>query len=274
MLFKQAPSCLIATIALFAASSQSAHAVATATASISVVSWTLTDLNLADGITPSLTFTGAGTQSYVYLVGTSSAINQYVPGAYQPTSASGSNVYGSGAASTSANGGQATMTLKGSTALGTSVSEQAYAYPNFSNFTLSANTLVSFTAAYSVAASTTVGYLNGNSESAQAYTTLSMNLSSSSGSDSNTASSSVFANQTYIPGTGLYTGASFSRSGTMELLVANRSSAAATGSFYSYASVYGSTSLASPVPETSRGSLLALGLAALAVGRRRLSRPV
>jgi hypothetical protein len=270
---KHVPSCLLAAAGLFAASTLPAHAVATATASISVVSWTLTDLNLSDGITPSLTFSGAGSQSYLYLVGASNSISQYLPGAYQTTAASGSNVYGSGSASTSANGGQATVTLKGSTALGTSVNEQAYAYPSISNFTLSANTLVSFTAAYSVAASTTVGYLNGNSESAQAYTYLSMNLSSSSGSDSNTASSGVFANQTYIPSTGLYTGASFTRSGTMELLIANRNSAAATGSFYSYAAVYGSSSLASPVPEATSGSLLTLGLAALALGRRRLSRP-
>ena len=270
---KPATAYLIAASVLYAVALPSAHAVATATANMSVVSWTLTDLNLADGITPALVLSSTFSYSSTNLVGYANSPFQNIPGSYQPTSASGSNLYGSGSANTSATGAQTSVILKGSTALGTQVFQQAVAYPIFGNFTLSANTLVSFTVPYALATNTTVGQLDANSESAQAAANFQLNVSSVNGSSNFSANASTYASSTYIPSTGLYTGASSSRNGTLELLFANRSNSDVTGNFYAYAQAYIYSSLASPVPEATTGSLMALGLAALAFGRRSFSRP-
>ena len=258
-------ACLVATPA--------AQAATTATATIGTTSWTFTDLNLGDGITPSISFTSPSSQSFGQLPGASTSLSQYMPGAYAVTSVSGSNSFGSLSVSTGPTGGTASGTLSGSAVNGTQLNTSVYAYPFIQSFTLSPNTMISFLVPYSLAASTTLGQVGNNYESGQAFAYFQLYTNSGGGSSSSFyAQRSLYAGSTYVPATQTFTGQSLNDSGTVELIYANRTAAPVTGSVYAVAWAYNSSTIAA-VPESSALSLMVAGLAAVGfVARRRQRR--
>lgn len=263
---------LLAATALLAAGLPTAHATATATASSTPITWTLTDLDLTDGITPSfLTVTmGSYSQSYASAAASVNGVSQSLPGNYVATTASSTSAYGSASAGTLSTGAQATAQIKGSVVAGTQISSTAQASPFFVNFTLSPHTLIILSMQANLSSATTVGYNGVNQESSQAYSSI---YASTTDNATYQSTRSVNASYLYIS-PGVYTGQTATNNGTVQLSFANTSNVPLTGYVQSYSYAYASSSIAAAVPENGALPLMGAGLCALAllVRRRRATR--
>lgn len=262
-----APSTLLvvaAAAALLTAASPAA-AVATASGTISSVSWTLIDLDLGDGITPMVTFTDQSSSVYAQ-AGTGSSL--WVPDLTTPLSVSDASAGRSAWAWTdglgSGSAGASSQNL---------MSAYAYAYPFSANFTLTPWTAIVWTASFSGTANTTIGHDGTNSEYASAYAYLQTSISQADGGESHYAYRRAYASYEWD---GIqYIGQSMSFDGSFSTSFANLTGASVSGWTYAYASA--SAVGLPPIPEPTTTALMLAGLASVgfiaARRRRRESRP-
>jgi hypothetical protein len=260
----------LAISALGLVASGGAAAKATATASIGAYTITFFDLNLTDTVSPSLSW-ATGSQSSQSSTNSSfaSGTNQYLNGAYLPTSASLSGTLGSATASTGAFFGNASATLLGSTANGASSNIQGYAYEVSSgSVTIAPWTGVTITAPFTATAVTTIGLVGSNSEYAQGYGYITLQVPQAGGGyNVSYGYQSAYASYTYNS-SNVAVPVSSSFNGTVTMTFANLSGTAITNAYFSmYAAATASSSIAA-VPEPGPVALLLAGLAGLALVKR------
>lgn len=278
------------------AAAASANATSFASASIGPIQVQLIDLNPLDGVTSTITFgSGISTYNYGYTYSNNGADVSNSP------SLSGSGSVNANTANASISqsfiGGTASS-LQGATvstsgqASGSSTGAQSYYYgyitaPNYSSFTLSANTAVVFSALGTASAQTTVGYdaVNYRYEYASSNVSLGVNgtgpignTGNQSSSDSLSSSASHTYQSSYDPVTGAWTGYTYvgqqaSNSSVLSVSFMNFSSGDKSGTIYAQAYVNGYSNIAAAVPEPETYAMLLAGLGVIgAVARRRRAR--
>lgn len=245
-----------------------AHAAASASASIGTVSITLIDLDPLDGIAPSLTFSGESSQSSGYVGDPYAYDFMSASGFYTPTSALASSTTGWSSGSTSANGATSSTMLYGSTASGVYNYSNSSGY-SYGQFTVTPWTLVILTTSYDVEAMTTIGTDGVNYESSQGGAQLEMNIAGQDGWEYHLISRYVSASHMW-DGIG-YVPTSDAASGQMTLSVANVAETEVSGSFYAYAYTSAGSSIAA-VPEPGTYAMLLAGLAGIGTMVRRRRR--
>lgn len=277
------------------AAAASANATSFASASLGPIQIQLIDLNPTDGVTASITFgSGVSSSSYGYTYdgnGQSQSL-PYIGGNYGVSTAStattSTSVAFTGGTASSIQGATLSVTSQAS---GLANGGQGYYYgyltaPNYTQFTLSANTAVVFSALGSTSASTTVGVDVTTGHSEYAYSSLYLTVSGSaplsnsgsqSSSDSLSAYASAIGQQTFDPATNQYvysyTGAQDSKNALLSASFMNMTSANKQGSIYAQAYNYGYSSIAAAVPEPETYAMLLAGLGVIgAVARRRRAR--
>lgn len=275
-----------------------AFAASSASASLSNITFTLYDLNPADGVNPLLTFNG-GVGTYGSYVSAGASESDTISGGDSATQTkTGAQFTTSRTASVSTDSSSATASVVGSgqssisgttptSVFLTSVSASGQATPpagagsaDFSatamspqswstNFTLSNNTLLLVTMSASTSAGITIGYdgVNGITEWANASASVSLTGAGASGTGSQNAydntSSSVYGYWNYGP-------ASASDSRLMAVSFSNVSGADLGGTFSLNAGVSGFSQSAVPVPEPETYAMMLAGLGALGfISRRR-----
>lgn len=244
-----------------------AHAAASASASIGTVSITLIDLDPLDGIAPSLTFFDGVSQSSGYVSDPYASDYTSAAGFNTPTSALASSATGWASGSTSPNGATSSTMLYGATADGVYNNANGYG-GSYGQFTLTPWTLVILTTSYDVEAMTTIGTDGVNYESSTAGAHLEMNIAVDDGWEYHytyryASASYMWDGMGYVP-------TSDAGSGQLTLSVANVADTEVSGNFYSNASTYAYSYIAA-VPEPSTYAMLLAGLAGIgaAVRRRR-----
>ncbi|WP_144006795.1 hypothetical protein, partial [Pelomonas sp. KK5] len=234
-----------------------------ASATLGNVHITLTDLDKRDGITPSLTI-NFGSQPYL-----NGAVGSYGPEFLQDGYAhlgrnAGSTVTDSiqaAFASSSATmvgadtvAGIFSMAVAGSAGSGRGIGSGEFgalaANYTSSSFTLSANTAITITVDAVMQVQTTLGYdpVSGSAEHASSHVQMYFDGLDPSGNELfDEAYQALYVDATLDPSGG-FTGASQGWSGTLSITLANTSSQAIDGTFYSELGVGGS-SIAAAVPE-------------------------
>lgn len=301
---------LAALVSLYAlAGSSQALAAASSSASLSNLTIRLVDLDPTDGVAASITFNELTYYAYGSFVSAGASYYDASTGlgvgdgnsAYSPTTAPFASNAVSGTvtnttASASIVGGESVLgphalssagSALGANSPGSYSNYSASAYvPNYyyysnNSFTLSANTLVIFSATATLQASTTVGYnaVDGQSESATAAYSMSVSGTNGDGTGSQSGSSGLTLSASYIgtfvtddPLTGAghytYSGDSQSFSRKVSVSFANASDNSLTGYFNAQTSVSGGSNV-SAVPEASTLSLALSGLGCAVLMRRR-----
>ena len=253
----------VSAIAIGVLGTQPAWAVATASATLSGVSYTLIDLNLTDGIAPAITFSGQSSQTAASSGGVfdfDSLAGWFTP--LQSTAASGAGTASGTITATSANGSVSTT---GTLVPGTSQFNYGYAYPMLANFTITPNTGIIFTANFTGTATTTVGRVGNNTEQAVAQGYLYLNLAETSGGQQFTGYRNV--NASYVTSGNSYLGQTNSFAGAVQMSYANMAGSAVSGSMYAYAYAYTQSTL--PVPEPQAWALMLAGLGGMCFMARR-----
>jgi hypothetical protein len=239
-----------------------AFAAVTATATVSDFHYQLFDLDLTDGITPSVTFTGSGVNVYTSASPNNGSTQDYHSASGALGSAvSTSSLFGSNSASARTTAGNPVGAGVGpgavATATAAGANSVAYAGGNAmtANFTLSARTLLVFTASTSAVSVTNTQA----GENGYAYATISLYSPDAAGQSSYGQSyANLNADGTRYDALAPLVTASFT----------NLASASTTGYAYvqAYAQAYGVTVV--PEPETYALFLAGLASVAFMVQRR------
>lgn len=246
-----------------------AHATASSSASLTDFSWTLIDLNTADGIAPTLTFAG---QSYVYTytynssLGTTDSHDAAGTSVMDPISSSSSDGHSVSSAAITATSLSTSGHTSGSSTGGQYGYYQGTAYLNnyySSSFTLSPFTAVIFQGTATTAATTTAPYDGLHPE--WAYGDVQINGSLSYGNNNQSASASFSAYSDNTSGT------FYAESGPLALSFINPTGNAVNGSLYGAVQSYG-YSYAAAVPEPETYAMLLAGLAVVGTLSRRRQR--
>ncbi|MET0323466.1 MAG: FxDxF family PEP-CTERM protein, partial [Duganella sp.] len=264
-----------------------AHATATSNASFSNLTITLTDLDLNDGIAPSLTFGSYG-KPYV-AVGTHGWADEYISHEYSHEAASlggalaGSLIDPLSSAQVSLSGantlaGFTTMSTSGQAASTLDGHGAYYGYASGSNpssraFTLSPNTRLTVSVTASLSTTTTLGY---NLEADQEEFALASALLGLTGYNQN--GEEVADVRLYEMGShfnvrddGTTIGEHYDWSGMMSVQYSNLSAFATNGYLETGVAISGLSAVA-PVPEPETWGMLLAGLALVGAAGRRKSR--
>jgi len=242
---------------------QPAFALATATASITGFSFTLIDLDLTDGITPALTFTGQSSQVQVW----SPFGSQFDNAAewFTPLQSSIDLPPFAASSQITATGGSASASNAGTLNSGDNSFVGGSAYPVLASISITPRTGVIFRTSFAGSATTTVGQVGNDSEFAFAEGYMYLFLSEASGGQQFISFRNVSAGSQFN-GNG-FVGESNSFNGVLEMTYANFSSVASSGSVFAYAAAYASSTL--PIPEPGTWALMLAGLLGVSAATRR-----
>lgn len=244
-----------------------ASAAATASGTISNISFTLIDLNLTDGIDPWVNWSG----EYQYLGATAGGPGDYNGSGLLSDALSVSDS-SAGRSAWATTGGDGTGTAGASSAVLGAANADAYATPHAADFELSPWTAIVMNGHFSAQAQTTVGYDGTTSEYARSYGYLIINVWVDNGWESHHAARQAWAGADW-DGT-QYTGMTGSFDGSYSVNFANLSGSTASG--YAQAYVGSQAQGLPPIPEPTTTVLMLAGLASVgfvAARRRREGRP-
>jgi hypothetical protein len=259
----------------------------TSSAALGSITWQLIDLNPLDNVAPSITFLagGGGNDTYAHTYAyqsnpfAQSQQQNWGSGNWAPVNSSSSTSLAWATASLTGSGiGSAVLSASGASATPVSAYQydlayyqgQAYnGYNGYSSFTLSANTLVTFSAAATISGSAqAAGAPNGAHAQAQAWFDV---WGPGILGNGNQSSNDTLYQNIYAYGN---PSQSFSDSRTLGVSFLNLTAGDMTGTLRAGAYAYGYSN-AAPVPEPESYALLlaGLGLLGLVAGRRRIKYP-
>ena len=276
----------LAAACLVAAAGQ-AFATASSSATMGNLVITLTDLNPTDGITPSLSSTWQGAATVFSVVdswgdiASSNVANRYAPGPQGLVSAETHADWASSSASVMAANNAAGFTSmstigvakSGLDAYGYYRGDSANASP-LNDFTLSANTEVTFSVLASTQSKTSMGYNLDADQGEFAYAHAVMNvLGSVNGNFQIDTQEHISYSNFHVRDDGTTMGASDSWSGQLSVSFFNYGTTTTTGQIQSFVEIEGQSATwdgVTPVPEPETYAMMLGGLALIGViGRRR-----
>lgn len=279
----------LAAACLVAAAGQ-ALATSSSSATMGNLLITLTDLNPTDGIAPSLTFTSEGRASLLSAVNSWGDIIdgkvaiRYAPNPQGPLSADTHTDWASSSASVmAANTAAGFTTMSTHGVAGSGPDAYGYYRGNATNampqndFTLSANTAVTFSVIASTQSSTSMGYNLEADQGEYATAHALMNVYGSvNGQFQIDTQEHISYSDFSVRGDGSTMGASDSWSGKLAVSFYNYGATSTTGQLQSFVDVEGQSAVwdgVTPVPEPETYAMMLGGLALIgAVGRRRSRR--
>ena len=246
-------------------SSSPVHAVAIATASMTGFNYTLVDQNLADGITPAISFTDERSSVFATAQGSFGAfVSDSAISWFTPVQAAVTSPRGAASAGVTTTSASATSTLSATGNPGSADFTQGRASPVQASFTITPNTAIIFSFVFDGSASTSLGRIGTDDEVAQASASIFVSIAESSGGQNLSAFRDVSAR--YVQTGNAFAGETRSFSGVVQLAYANLSSSSVNGFFY--AAVLADSQSALPVPEPEGWVLMTSGLIGLGLWLR------
>lgn len=277
-------ACAAALAALAAIAAAPAHATASSSASFGNLTITLTDLDLNDGVAPSLSF-GAYGKPYV-AVGTHGWADDYISHEYAQTASTMGGAL-AGQLTDPLSSAQANLaaanTVAGFTAMSTSGQAAStsdghgayYGYASGSNpsaraFTLSANTRLTVSVAGALSTTTTIGYNLEADQEEYALASLLLGLTAYNQAGVETVDAKSYEMGSYfnVRDDGTTIGEHYDWSGMLSVEYSNLSAAAVNGYLDTAVAVSG-LSAVSAVPEAQTWGMLLAGLALVGTASRR-----